>query len=118
MDIKDAEDAFVETAREGARLVSLSLAHRVTKLPKEPDKRQFFQVDVWLDGPDDIRDDVRSVEYELHHTFTPNKITRTTPLEFKLSLKIWGEFTIKARVLFIDGTSVDLVRYLSLTMTK
>ncbi len=102
-------------AKEGLRIANLSLMHEAKKLSEEAGTgRTWYQVDIWLEGPDNLRRDVRSVEYELHPTFNPREVSRTTPPRFSLQLRIWGEFTIRANVNFTDGSSVWLTRYLSL----
>lgn len=98
------------------RVAKLSLQHQATKMPPAPDRptESWFDVSVWLEGPDDVRKDVTGVVYTLHPTFNPNVVPRTTPPEFRLRLRVWGAFTVRAEVRFNDGTSINLARFLAL----
>lgn len=102
-------------AKEGLRIANLSIVHEARKLSVDAGTgKTWYQVDIWLEGPDGLRNDVRSVDYELHPTFNPQEVSRTTPPRFPLQLRVWGEFTIRASVNFKDGSSARLARYLSL----
>jgi transcription initiation factor IIF auxiliary subunit len=100
------------------RVAKLGLTHDATKIPSPPTAspgQQWYQLEVWLQGPDEVRQDVKDIVYTLHPTFDPNEVTRSTPLDFRLRLQVWGAFTVKALVRFKDGYSINLARFLSLT---
>ena len=106
-----------ERSRSLSRFTSLELRYESKEAP--PDKgtqnqARMFIVDVSLEGPADVLKDARYVDYQLHPTFTPNKVRRVDGPHFPLRLKLWGEFTLRAEVNFGDGATVPLARYLRL----
>jgi transcription initiation factor IIF auxiliary subunit len=115
--LQEAEEAMDDAAKEGTRMLTLALEHDARKVPSDKGKadRTFYEVNIWLEGPPELVKDVKAVEYELHPTFSPRTVRRNSPPKFSLRLKIWGAFTVKARVFFADGATLDLFRFLSLT---
>ncbi len=60
-------------------------------------------------------DSISHVQYTLHPTFPePKRIVRTRENDFALSASGWGEFEIRARVLFKDSTVVAVEHWLNL----
>jgi hypothetical protein len=70
---------------------------------------------VWLDGPSEELDNVESVTYLLHSTF-PNPVREIVDRDnaFRLDARGWGEFMIRATVLFRDGATRQLSHWLVL----
>ena len=112
--MKDLEERVEEVSRIGERFGGLELDHTAAKLPREQgSSRDYFEVRIRLLGPQHVLQDVRQVEYILHPTFDPNRITKSGNSELKL--RIWGEFTVRAEVSFRSGgPPVSLSRYLNL----
>jgi transcription initiation factor IIF auxiliary subunit len=75
---------------------------------------------VSISGPRVAADQIQCVEYTLHPTF-PNPVRRVCTRgkdvkhAFALSSNGWGEFTIKLRVTFRNGTEQRLAYPLKLT---
>lgn len=106
-----------ERGRSLSRFTSLELRYESKESlpdPAAPNQPRRYLVDVSLEGPADVLEDVRYVEYLLHPTFTPNKVRRADGPHFPLRLKLWGEFTLRAEVTFDEGPPVSLARYLRL----
>lgn len=79
--------------------MSLSMAQR-----SRPRGHGYWEWAVWIEGPVEDLESVRSVEYTLHPTFSPPVHTVTDrATHFRLSAAGWGEFLIHARVLHHDG---------------
>ena len=72
-----------------------------------------WSVRVWVDATPQILSNIERVTYYLHPTFSPSIVTRYTPEDnFDISLRAWGQFEIKAKAYFKDGSIVDLSRKL------
>lgn len=114
--MRNLEQKADEVSRIGERFGGLELDHTAAKLPKDPGgKRDYFEVRVRLSGLQQVLADVSHVEYVLHPTFNPNRITKSGIDELKL--RIWGEFTVRAEVSFRSGgPPVSLSRYLKLPL--
>ncbi len=71
---------------------------------------------VWIDGPDAELDQVESVEWVLHPTFTqPIVLVKERQSKFRLDTSGWGEFEINAHVTTRDGQRQHLKHWLRLT---
>jgi hypothetical protein len=118
--LRHFKEEINSAAKDGTRAASLSLEHRASVSPSGAagDGKKWYVVDIWLAGPDSQRKDVEWVNYELHPTFTPREVRRTDATDFRLSLRIWGEFTVRAQVRFRDGSSLNLARYLTLPAAR
>lgn len=69
----------------------------------------YWNWQVWLDGPSEELDQVKSVTYTLHPTFpNPVRTMDTRENKFKLKTAGWGGFTLYAKVLRKNGTSERL----------
>jgi hypothetical protein len=112
--MRDLEQKVEEVSRIGERFGGLELDHTATKLERDKgSNRDFFEVRIRLVGPQQVLSDVSQVEYILHPTFNPDRITK--PGTSELKLRIWGEFTVRADVSFRSGgPPVSLSRYLKL----
>ncbi|NOK34755.1 TIR domain-containing protein [Corallococcus exercitus] len=74
---------------------------------------------VWLEGTQEELSQVESVTYFLHPTFpTPVRKVQTRRTNFRLQLKGYGGFTLKARVDFRDKKSRMLRHELRLELPK
>ncbi len=95
---------------------SLSLAHISRELtdeekPSRPGLKRFIQI--YLTGDRKVMDDVVSVTYMLHPTFTqPYHRMTNDESNFGFGIYVWGMFEIQASVLFRDGSEKVLKRYL------
>jgi len=70
---------------------------------------------VWLEGPDNKLDKVRSVTYHLHPTFRDRiRTIESRNDKFKLESSGWGEFKIGVEVLYKKGKTKRLEHYLKL----
>lgn len=101
---------------------SLALTHISSELPQEekpsrPGMKRFIQI--YLTGDRKVMDDVVSVTYALHPTFT-QQFHRMTNDEsnFGFGIYVWGMFEIQASVLFRDGSEKVLKRYLEFNSVK
>jgi hypothetical protein len=71
---------------------------------------------VWIDGPDAELDQVESVEWVLHPTFTPPIVlVKERRSKFRLDTSGWGEFEINAHVTTGDGHRQHLKHWLRLS---
>jgi len=71
---------------------------------------------VWVEGPEDALDLIRSVRYTLHHTFPdPVRIVTDRSTKFALTASGWGEFSIRAEVTPHAGSPFHLEHWLTLT---
>lgn len=81
---------------------------------------QNWSWNVWLEGPEEEINNVESVTYHLHPTFS-NPVHRVTnkSSKFKLSGMGWGEFKIKAEVALADRATMTFNHWLKFdTMEK
>lgn len=71
-------------------------------------------VTVWIGADPQTLSKIDKVTYYLHEeTFEPDIIPRYSAEDkFSLSLSVWGEFTIGAKVFFKDGKENLLTKYL------
>jgi transcription initiation factor IIF auxiliary subunit len=72
---------------------------------------------VFIQGPDDVLDQVKCVEYTLHPTFlnpVRDVCERGTGPAFALSANGWGTFQIRIRVFLKDGRVQELTHKLKL----
>jgi hypothetical protein len=70
---------------------------------------------VWIEGPDDELDQIRSVRYTLHPTFpNPVRLVTDRATKFRMESSGWGEFTISARLVLLTGDVVRLERWIVL----
>jgi hypothetical protein len=76
---------------------------------------QSWEWSVWIAGPDDELQQVKSVTYRLHPTFpNPVQTVHDLPSKFKLTAVGWGEFTIGADAVLQDGRTVHMERWIEL----
>jgi hypothetical protein len=96
---------------------SLALTHISRELTQEektsrPTLKRFIQI--YLSGDRKAIDDVVSVTYALHPTFTQRYHRMTNDdSNFGFGIYVWGMFEIEASVLFRDGSTKELKRFLS-----
>ena len=70
---------------------------------------------IWIDGPAQELDQVKSVVYTLHPTFRdPVRTVTDRASQFRLETAGWGTFTIYAKVFRRDGAVVELEHELEL----
>jgi len=79
-------------------------------------RKGWWNWTVFVQGPDDVLDQIQCVEYTLHPTF-PNPVREvcdrgTGPRAFALSTTGWGTFQLQIRVFFKDGRVQELTHYL------
>jgi len=71
---------------------------------------------VWVDGPDDVLDRIKEVEWTLHPTFpNPTRTITDRSSKFRLETGGWGVFPIFAHVRMKDGTRFKVRHQLTLT---
>lgn len=78
---------------------------------------QYYRLRIWLDADTpELLDEVASVEYHLHPTFTvPDRIVKDRDSNFALVTVAWGEFNMSADVKFKGGRDpLILNRYINL----
>lgn len=64
---------------------------------------------VWIEGPDAELDEIDHVVYTLHPTFVrPVRTIKTRENKFHLASEGWGTFTLYAKVVKKDGSSMQL----------
>ena len=108
--------AFVMEQRQPEYVVNLM--HLARPLPLT-DRRPGFEsnryaVTTWVAASQQTLDRIARVTYYLHPTFNPSVVTRDSRSDdFRLSFTAWGQFEIKAKVYFNDGTVKDVSRFLS-----
>lgn len=85
-------------------------------------REDFWDWTIYLNGPEDVLEQVKFVEYTLHPTFPdPVRIVKersTGPYAFPLSTSGWGTFTVKIKVYYKDGTQQKLAHSLSFDKSK
>ena len=70
---------------------------------------------VWIEGPDDALDRIKSVEWTLHPTFpNPIRTISNRNSKFRLETAGWGTFPIHARLRLEDGRELKLRHELAL----
>lgn len=100
----------------------LTLAHISRALTEEeklsrPGLKRFIQI--YLSGDRKVMDDVVSVTYALHPTFTQRYHRMTNDdSNFGFGIYVWGMFEIQASVLFRDGSKMVLKRFLAFDTVK
>src|SRR5690349_14596474 len=76
---------------------------------------EHWKWSVWLEGTASQLSGVRAVRYLLHHTFNPpTRLVESRRTHFRLDESGWGEFRIRADVIFKDGTQRRLIHDLKL----
>jgi hypothetical protein len=101
---------------------SLTLAHISRELNEEEKMsrtglKRFIQI--YLTGDRKVMDDVVSVTYALHPTFTQRYHRMTNDdSNFGFGIYVWGMFEIQASVLFRDGSKKVLKRFLTFDKVK
>jgi transcription initiation factor IIF auxiliary subunit len=76
---------------------------------------EWWHWTAWIEGPESDLDEVSSVTYLLHPTFTPRTITvDDRSNKFSLVSSAWGEFLLAADVLLKNGSRARLERWLEL----
>mgnify|MGYP000282725616 CR=1 FL=1 len=99
------------------RLDRISLIHESTLIPN-PDKLDgkslSHSILVQVNASSEDLATIEEVTYYLHHSFKNNVISKDSQKDkFALQLKVWGIFTIKARVRFLEGSDIVMERELS-----
>jgi hypothetical protein len=89
----------------------LTLNQIGVRLPKalQSSDRIYYDITLWVDGPDTILERIANVTYFLNQTtFNPSVIPRNNPdTKFALSLTAWGFFDINAKVYFKDSREIQ-----------
>lgn len=76
---------------------------------------QSWDWTIFIDADQDALSEIRCVEYTLHPTFSnPVQQVCTPSNHFAFSTRGWGEFEIRVRVLFKDGSEKQLIHMLQL----
>src|SRR5829696_7156569 len=66
--------------------------------------KDWWKWSVWIDGSEQELDQIRYVEYTLHHTFPrPVRKIANRSSRFRLDAHGWGTFTIYAKAVHKDG---------------
>lgn len=99
------------------RLESIRLTHKATPLPSissTPKERELsHKIEIKILAEAEDLQSISSVTYFLHKSFKRREITvNSAENNFALNLDVWGIFTIRAAVLFKDGTQIKLEREL------
>lgn len=99
------------------RLDQISLMHESTPIAN-PDKLDgkalSHSILVQVNASSEDLATIEEVTYYLHHSFKNNVISKDSQKDkFALQLKVWGIFTIKARVRFLEGSDIVMERELS-----
>ncbi|MBX2871042.1 MAG: caspase family protein [Saprospiraceae bacterium] len=99
------------------RLESIRLTHQATPLPSisnTPKERELsHKIEIKVQAETEDIQSITSVTYFLHKSFKRREITvSSAETNFALKLDVWGIFTIRATVLFKDGTQIKLEREL------
>jgi hypothetical protein len=108
--------AFVVEQRQPEYVVNLM--HRAVPVPPAERRPGFesnaYAVTTWVEASQQTLEHIARVTYYLHPSFSPSVVTRDSRSDsFRLSFTAWGQFEIKAKVYFNDGTVKDLSRFLS-----
>lgn len=79
-------------------------------------RKGWWKWTVFVQGPDDVLDNIQCVEYTLHPTF-PNPVREvcsrgTGPHAFALATSGWGTFQIRIRLFLRDGRVQELTHNL------
>src|SRR5262245_9677986 len=84
------------------------------KSDAEPREADWWLWSVWLEGPDEDLERVKSIKYVLHPTFPdPVRVVTDRQSKFKLTALGWGEFSIAAEVTTDLGESFSLERWVT-----
>ena len=80
-----------------------------------PHTEGWWDWEIWLDGPEDVLDNVSKVTYILHPTFPHpvNEISNRST-NFRLKKRGWGEFNIQIHVQFKDASVKKMDHWLEL----
>lgn len=78
-------------------------------------EKDYYEWCVFVDEPAEVIGTIKSVEYTLHPTFPdPVRLVETKSNKFALFLSGWGEFSIRIRINYEDGSSATSSHYLHL----
>jgi hypothetical protein len=92
----------------------MNLRLRQSAKPK-PDRKDYWDWAVWLDGSEELLKEVERVDYRLHPTFPQsNRSSSSAKTRFRIRSYGWGEFLLYATVHFKDGRSITLEHWLKL----
>lgn len=74
---------------------------------------EWWEWSVWLEGSEDVLNQIQSVRYTLHPTFIdPVRVVSDRLSKFKLTSAGWGEFAIMAQVTPKQGATFPLERWI------
>lgn len=74
---------------------------------------------IWIDGPQEELDQIDHVTYILHPTFpNPVREIQNRHSQFLLESSGWGEFLIRANVMYKNGRKIPLKHFLKLEYKK
>jgi hypothetical protein len=69
----------------------------------------WWEWSIWVDGPESELDQIEYVEYTLDPSFpNPVRKLRNRSQKFRLSTGGWGTFTIYAKAVAFDGSTLSL----------
>ena len=78
--------------------------NNVAKSIEQQGEYMYFRWKAFVDEPDEVLDQIESVEYLLHPTFPePYQVRKDRASKFSLQTAGWGEFNLTTTVNFKDG---------------
>lgn len=85
------------------------------KAERHPSRKNYWNWQVWIDGPKSELDRVDRVTYFLHPTFKHKiRTIRSRQSKFRLKASGWGEFMIRAHLHTVSGDVQELEHWLRL----
>ncbi len=76
-------------------------------------KEDWWSWKVWVEGRDEVLDQIQSVKYSLHPTFpNPIRVVEDRQSKFELSDRSWVEFAITAQVTTKTGETVSVEHWI------
>jgi len=124
--VEGKENLIIEETQDAENFFSketddIYLLHSFKRAPDlDKDGMKYFRLSFTIDC-DDLKalDRVKWVTYFLHPTFkNPIRVVDDRQTNFRLDTAAWGEFLLKAKVHFADGTFLELKRYVNLWIVK
>lgn len=95
--------------------MALNLNNRARFLKKKG-KHNWYDWEIFVEGPPEELDRINHVIYFLHESF-PNPVRTSSDrgTRFAVQARGWGEFTIRARVVFEDERVENISYWLNLS---
>lgn len=77
-------------------------------------RKKYHNIRMSIEGDKKLMNNIKEVEYILHKTFrNPFVKSYNRESNFSKKIKIWGLFTVKANVHLLNGSIIELSRFIT-----